>query len=115
MIGATWVEKIEDFVFGRTSEEGSIRLPFVLGPGAEQPSGVVEIGGAHILGNLEGRGHQFLWGWARYRDIFPGTPEHVVEFCLKVTLTGKLGAPPITPRITLTIYGEHNRYYDERN
>lgn len=23
----------------------------------------------------------YLWGWARYRDVFPNTPEHITRFC----------------------------------
>jgi hypothetical protein len=27
----------------------------------------------------------YLWGWAEYHDIFPGTPRHRTEFCARVT------------------------------
>jgi hypothetical protein len=23
----------------------------------------------------------YVWGWARYNDVFPNTPEHIVRFC----------------------------------
>jgi hypothetical protein len=31
----------------------------------------------------------FIWGTVRYRDIFPGTSEHAVEFCFYVPNPGK--------------------------
>jgi hypothetical protein len=26
----------------------------------------------------------YLWGWAKYRDVFPDTPEHITRFCFRV-------------------------------
>jgi hypothetical protein len=28
-----------------------------------------------------GRKFIYLWGWTRYRDVFPGTPSHITKFC----------------------------------
>lgn len=30
----------------------------------------------------------YLWGWAKYFDRFPGTPEHITRFCWQIVLTG---------------------------
>ena len=93
LIGATWVPAIDQFRFGQVEQQG-IRQPFVLGPSAEIASGTVDIGVGHVNAIFNGQGFQFLWGWARYRDIFPNSPEHVVEFCFRVTIDGQLGPPP---------------------
>lgn len=36
------------------------------------------------------RGKKFLyfWGWARYFDVFPGTPQHITRFCWLVIAIG---------------------------
>jgi hypothetical protein len=112
LIAATWVPTIEQFTFGEVIQEG-FRQPFVLGPGAELASGTVGISAAHILANFRGEGAQLLWGWARYRDVFPNSQEHVIEFCFRVIAEGELGPPPFTGRINFAFHGDHNRYYDE--
>jgi hypothetical protein len=45
----------------------------------------------------------YFWGWARYRDIFNNTPEHITEYCTE--LIGFLGDPfsgpgPVEPATT---------------
>jgi len=112
MIGATWVSSVDQFEFGRIAQEG-IKEPIVLGPGAEIQSGTVDISAVHVLANIKGEGHQFLWGWARYRDIFPDSAVHVVEFCFRVNIEDKLGPTPFSGRVTFSFHGEHNRYYNE--
>lgn len=32
--------------------------------------------------------HLYVWGWARYNDTFPGTPEHITRFCWYVRVVG---------------------------
>jgi hypothetical protein len=111
LTGATWVESIDQFRYGQAGQVGPPQ-PFVLGPGAEIPGGAIEISPGHLLATVEGRGAQFLWGWARYRDIFPNSPEHVVEFCFRVTMEGQLRLPPANIRVQFGFHGEHIRYYD---
>jgi hypothetical protein len=31
-----------------------------------------------------GDAHAYLWGWANYNDIFPGTTRHRTEFCVEI-------------------------------
>ena len=38
---------------------------------------------------IEGRTKVTIWGWVKYRDVFPNTPEHVTRYC--VELSGVLG------------------------
>lgn len=34
-----------------------------------------------ILDVQQGRKILYLWGWARYFDVFPNTPQHITRFC----------------------------------
>jgi len=113
LVGATWVQNEADFEFGAVVQQGQ-HQPFVLGPNAEIPSGIIDILSPQLNDLFMHRqGHQFFWGWARYRDVFANSPWHVVEFCFRVTIEGELGPPPFTGRVYFAFYGEHNRYYDE--
>jgi hypothetical protein len=40
----------------------------------------------------------YLWGWAKYNDVFPGTPRHVTRFCWALLPNGNsLTFVPPTP------------------
>jgi hypothetical protein len=112
MMGVSWVVPPSKFQFGDPSQ-GTVAESFVLGPGAEATTTRLGIGAVHILGNIEGKGQQFFWGWLRYRDIFPGSPDHIVEFCYRVILEGQFGTHGQRPRVSFAIHGQHNRYYDQ--
>src|SRR5262249_40295850 len=81
---ATWVPEGGQFVFGDINQENVVRQPIALAPGAEFASEPIGISAFHFMQNIERRGAQFLWGWARYRDIFPRSRVHVLEFCFHV-------------------------------
>jgi hypothetical protein len=113
LIGITWVQNAQNFQFGVPGDQGHYQ-PFVLGPGAEIRSAPVDI----TLGPLNDllihrAGAQFLWGWARYKDIFDKRTWHIIEFCFRVTVEGQLGPPPFNGRVGFAFDGPHNRYYDE--
>jgi hypothetical protein len=36
----------------------------------------------------EGRKIIYLWGWIKYNDVFPSTPQHISHFCWALTITG---------------------------
>jgi hypothetical protein len=113
LVGATWVQNETDFEYGTVVQQGQ-HQPFVLGPGAEIPSGTIDIISPQLNDLfMHHQGHQFFWGWARYKDVFPNSPWHIVEFCFRVIIEGELGPPPFTGRVNFAFYGEHNRYYDE--
>jgi hypothetical protein len=38
-----------------------------------------------LLSTSEGKKFFWVWGVASYRDIFPGTPEHITRFCVHIT------------------------------
>jgi hypothetical protein len=64
----------------------------------------------------------YLWGWTKYFDVFPETPEHITHFCWLITIVGDpmafvpntLGAPP-TPGALAFSYIQHGEgnYTDE--
>ena len=34
------------------------------------------------------RKYLYVWGWVRYFDVFPGTPEHITRFCWQILPRG---------------------------
>jgi len=36
----------------------------------------------------EGNAFLYIWGWAKYRDVFRGTPEHITRFCFRINVLG---------------------------
>jgi hypothetical protein len=30
----------------------------------------------------------YLWGWAKYKDVFPDTPQHITKFCWQILALG---------------------------
>ena len=41
-----------------------------------------------ILDIQSGKKIFFMWGWAKYNDVFSGTPQHISRFCWMITPTG---------------------------
>jgi hypothetical protein len=41
-----------------------------------------------IVDAQNGRKFLYFWGWARYFDVFPGTPEHITRFCWQLVPAG---------------------------
>jgi len=41
-----------------------------------------------IVDAQHGKKFIYMWGWAKYKDVFPGTPEHVTRFCWLVNPIG---------------------------
>jgi hypothetical protein len=112
-IVATWTPDAASFQFGAiTNDKNSVSQPMVMGPDAELNSGTIDIGGAHVMAVVAGTGHQFLSGWARFKDAFPDSPEHVIEFCYKVSIQGTPSSTAGECVINFNLYGDHNRYYD---
>jgi len=119
--GATWTNALEGFDFDALDKDEANtevrKQPLVLGPGADITSDAIFISPEHVVSAADGTGHQFFFGRAIYRDIFPQTPEHVIEFCFKVLIEGNFAAPITphgrTPEIRFSIYGDRNRYYDK--
>lgn len=41
-----------------------------------------------LLDVQNGRKYLYLWGWARYNDVFPGTQQHLTRFAWAITILG---------------------------
>jgi hypothetical protein len=60
-----------------------------------------------------GKRSLFVWGWAKYNDIFEGTPEHVTKFCFQILIVGdpiqyKPGTMPPNPGSLAFTYVMHS-------
>jgi hypothetical protein len=51
-----------------------------------------------LAGAKDGKKFIYLWGWMRYFDTFPKTPEHITHYCWLLTVVGDpFNCEPITP------------------
>jgi hypothetical protein len=59
----------------------------VLGPKGSGPifSKPVKLSFAVIEAYWKAGTHLYLWGWAKYRDVFKGTPAHITRYCYDIT------------------------------
>ena len=85
----------------------------LLAPKAELEGGFRDIDGADLVAVKEGRKFLYVWGDARYRDVFPYTPERVTKFCAFArVVTGDPTAPWHSERnkmeIAFGVYERHN-------
>jgi hypothetical protein len=52
---------------------------------------------ADVLEKVKNRSaHAYIWGWANYDDIFPGTNRHRTEFCTEIVVNGNPRAKDCT-------------------
>jgi len=61
----------------------------MLGPHAKGAKLNVIISQQQMNDTFKGRTKFRAWGWAKYRDVFEGTPLHLTEFCFDVRFYGK--------------------------
>lgn len=66
-----------------------------------------------ILDVQQGRKFIYVWGWARYRTVFPKSEEHITRFCWSISVIGnplscKVGVPPGHPRRLVFGYAHHD-------
>jgi hypothetical protein len=72
---------------------------FALGPREDATGALLAVPWQLVNATRPGGGtHIFFWGWARYRDIFNKTTEHISMFCLELLETRNL--PPDLGNIT---------------
>jgi hypothetical protein len=89
------------------------RIPAMISPKGLAESGSRDIDGAEFVAIREGRKHLYVWGVARYRDVFPNTVEHVTKFCVEAT---NISGNPLIPwdaqrnifDIAFATYKRHN-------
>jgi hypothetical protein len=58
--------------------------PLMIGPKARIYSGDLQVSSEIIQAIQQGKVHLYFYGWATYRDVFSGTPEHVTKFCFEM-------------------------------
>lgn len=76
----------EDYSFPDLWDQGQphFNTPFVLGPKGTMSVPIGPIATPIIDGIVEHRIHLNVFGWAKYRDVFKDTPEHLSEFCIEL-------------------------------
>ena len=84
---------------------------FTAGPQALFIGVEVSATGNDLVLVQSGQLHFLIWGWAKYRDVFEGTPERVTKFCVRVSVRGNpLVAPTKTVPLDLSFmfHADHN-------
>ena len=66
-----------------------------------------------ILDAQTGRKFLYFWGWARYFDVFPDTPQHITRFCWQVFPIGD--AFSYDPKATIQNLTFPHVHYTEGN
>jgi hypothetical protein len=60
----------------------------IAGPGGVVQGLPVGISPADLAASQAGESFIYIWGWARYLDVFEHTPEHVTKFCWRLQMFG---------------------------
>jgi len=60
----------------------------MIGPRSAMHSSYFDIPVEHLQKVKDGEAHAYIWGWADYNDVFPNTPRHRSEFCVKIAVHG---------------------------
>ncbi|MGD0570897.1 MAG: hypothetical protein ABSA78_21060 [Candidatus Sulfotelmatobacter sp.] len=86
----------------------------VLGPKGETDATIGPIPDAVMLAMSQGLTHIYVWGWAKYNDVFQDTREHEIQFCYEWA-PEKLNLGEGHPETRTTFYSceTHNCYDDE--
>jgi hypothetical protein len=67
---------------------GVIPPKAVMQSGVAPPTQAPMVTAQDISDCQQGRRYVYLYGWMRYRDVFPGSHEHITRFCWLVVSTG---------------------------
>lgn len=65
--------------------------PLLIGPHGTLPASPLLLTLDNLRSAQEGKIIIYLWGWARYRDVFEDTREHITRFCYQIDRYGVLG------------------------
>jgi len=72
----------DNFILYDPAEKGT---ELVVGPKADSNGRAEVLSAADLESAAAYQGHLYIWGWARYYDVFDRTPQHLTEFCTEVT------------------------------
>ena len=108
-----WVEVVDgvlpmDFQFDRTADD---HVSAVFGPNMALSSVHAWVSAGGIKKVFAGEKTLYLWGWVKYRDVFPATPERQTRFCYRLSVTGdptKAVGPDNAVHWTYAIHVNHN-------
>jgi hypothetical protein len=85
-------------------------MPHTLGPKSVSTGGLARsFSDAEMREIVAGRKFLFLWGWAEYSDIFPGTPRHISRYCAQVRAFGDPSNPEGGPTVFNIVFYVHLR------
>jgi len=76
----------EDFKFPPGGTNYDIRS--LMGPRSTVGGAEIHVTGAVLAEVQQGKKHFYMWGWAKYNDLFEGTPDRVTKFCYHVQFRG---------------------------
>jgi hypothetical protein len=83
----------------------------MIGPHAIMHAAQIDIP-VEVLDKIkDGELHAYLWGWAEYNDVFPGTPRHRSEFCFEIVVDGDVRTENC--QFLFRRHGRHNGCDDE--
>lgn len=108
-----WVEVVdgalpEDFQFDRTADD---HVPVVFGPNMPVTSAYAWVSADDIKKFFAAEKALYLWGWVKYRDVFPASPERQTRFCYRLSVNGdptKAVGPDNNVHWTTAIHVSHN-------
>ena len=85
------IDQKEDYGF---PDLGDLKTQLiVLGPKKKTSSQAIPIKPDVIDGVRKGTMHLYFYGWARYNDVFVGTPQHITLFCYELAQISWKGGP----------------------
>jgi hypothetical protein len=102
------IELPQDFAFADYGEHRDI--PVLIAPHSKTHTAGLEISKAQIDRLKRKEAFLFLYGWARYRDVFDNTPLHQTLFCFRaeiITISKRRGGRSAMS-LVLTTYNRHN-------
>ncbi len=59
--------------------------PVALGPRGIAHTTPIQIPAPIIAKIIARQSHLYIWGWTRYRDVFPNSKPHITRFCTEIT------------------------------
>jgi hypothetical protein len=63
-------------------------VPLFIGPKATAGGDSIIKTGEELLAVRDGQKYFYIWGWAKYRDVFDGTPNHLTRFAWRISIFG---------------------------
>jgi hypothetical protein len=108
-----WVEVVDgvlpvDFQFDRAVDD---HVSAVFGPNMALSSVYAWVSADDIQKFVAGEKTLYLWGWVKYRDVFPNTPERQTRFCYRLSVNGdptKVDGPDNVVHWTYALHAIHN-------